>query len=76
MCVIGIVFYYFDMLLSRHHIIYTAFLDIAQHICEYFCCLFVCLDISQYNGVYWSVYIGSYIIFIAVMVTRIIRPPL
>ena len=30
--------------LSRHHIIDTAFLDIAQHICEYFCRLFLCVS--------------------------------
>ena len=44
--------------LSRHHIIDTAFLDIAQHICEYmyFACFCVCVNISQCNGVYCCFY--------------------
>ena len=50
MCVMIIVLYYFDMWLSisSPYIIDTAFLDIAQHICELFLC------VSTFRNTIWS----------------------
>ena len=39
--------------LSRHHIIDTAFLDIAQHICEYFLWVSTFRSTMQFNVVLW-----------------------
>ena len=71
MCVIRIVLYYFDMWLYLVTIIDTILHSTFV--------LFVFVCVSRHfaiQGSFRSAYIGSSLIFIAVLVTHIIRPPL